>query len=241
MNPYLKKIKADWKMKMSEDMEAALEEFPKHITPDSFRINELAQIRGRYFQIESETIKGIISYERRTLELNKIRESLLDFIDRLTVGDINKSEHPELNIVSENEKKEVPKTGNHETKVTPVSSKENIYSLSDLEIFSESNRDMLTAFPKIWRAVREVIVRGNKKDERIQFIFSIIVKNKMDMEKYAACLEKNKTNLKAWKFDQNKRGQYLRLKKYYGYANDLELGNMDGLANELKGLKGLGA
>ncbi len=58
--------------------------------------NELIHLEGRYNQVQSETIKGIISYETRTLQLNRIRESAIQMIVNLEYKDLNPGHSSEL-------------------------------------------------------------------------------------------------------------------------------------------------
>ncbi len=80
--PIKKKIKDLIK---TEDLETAIDTLADYVEskhPDTY--NDVIQISGNYNRLKKNIQKGIISQENSTLEMNKIRNSLLSLVDELS-------------------------------------------------------------------------------------------------------------------------------------------------------------
>ena len=68
---------------VSKDINEFFDEYAKRILTNSKESNLSISIEGRFRELKSQEIKGIISNEEYNRELNKIRASIIDLIDQL--------------------------------------------------------------------------------------------------------------------------------------------------------------
>ncbi len=62
--------------------------FKKTLKPGSDKYNDYLALEGRYQDVSRQLLQGIISNEDATLEFNRIRQALIDFIDSIRESDI---------------------------------------------------------------------------------------------------------------------------------------------------------
>ena len=68
---------------VSKDIDVFFEEYANRILANSKESNLVISIEGRFRELKNQEIKGIISNEEYNRELNRIRSSLLDLIDKI--------------------------------------------------------------------------------------------------------------------------------------------------------------
>ncbi|MCC6725502.1 MAG: hypothetical protein IT258_13420, partial [Saprospiraceae bacterium] len=60
----------------------------KMLKPGTDRYKDYLALEGRYQDISRQLLQGVVSNEDATLEFNKIRQSIIDFIDGLLESDL---------------------------------------------------------------------------------------------------------------------------------------------------------
>ncbi|MBI1227284.1 MAG: TonB family protein [Bacteroidetes bacterium] len=73
---------------IAQGIDLTLAALKKTLIPGTDRHNDLILLEGRYQDVSRQLLQGIIANEEATLEFNKIRKELLDFINGLKESDI---------------------------------------------------------------------------------------------------------------------------------------------------------
>lgn len=238
---FLKKLQAKLKIKAAEDLELVLDDLLSLLHPTSPLMNEWVQVKGRYSQVESETVKGILSYDQRTLQLNRIRENLLELLDRIAIADLNREHSAEVaEYLDQFAENSTPLTESKSAETAPSELSEiKKITLDDLEILTETHRSTLTCFPKVYRSARSVLVRGNKSDERIAPYFQTITKNLETLEKFVKLISPIEKKIKQIRLNREHQGYWLRFRKFKNWAADVELEGLDKVGANIEELQEL--
>ncbi|MCF8243934.1 MAG: TonB family protein [Saprospiraceae bacterium] len=84
----LESIQNELRDLVPQGTDLALAAFKKMLKPGSDCFNDYLALEGRYQDVGRQLLQGIISNENATLEFNKIRQALLDFISSLKEADL---------------------------------------------------------------------------------------------------------------------------------------------------------
>lgn len=77
------KFRDELKSIASKDINEFFEDYAKRILSNSTESNLIIALEGRYRELKNQEIKGVISNEEFNREMNKIRASLIDLIDKI--------------------------------------------------------------------------------------------------------------------------------------------------------------
>ena len=217
MNPAtnLPSLKTALKKRVALDLEKTLEELLALLPDSSARKNELIQLEAAFYQIESETRKGIIDYDFRLLQLNRIRASLLDLIDDLKPADLSPDtpvSAPELQI---------PKS----------------MALTDFDLFIAENQTILQSFPRVYRSARSIIVRHDRNNPEIQTVFQAIQSHLPLLKQYEGLLSPIRGKIHQIRLKNENRPYWIRYQQLQAVAAELEIETLKNLENVLTDLE----
>ena len=226
-NEFLLSLRSDLKKQLADDLEKTLEALFPLLLDSSKLKNELVHLEGTFNQIESETRKGIIDYDFRLLQLNRIRESAMQLIDEIGLADLDAKTHPELHTLVVRE----------ETSLQPEPVKK--IQLPDFEIFVAENESILKQFPRIYRSARSLIVRGQRESEEMQEVYETIRAHLPALKAYAELLRPIEAIRQKLRMQAENKTHYLRFQQLAEVAAYLELSELNTITATMPQLKAL--
>ena len=212
---YLYSLQTELKKEVAEDLEKAFEKLFTSLARSSALLNELLQLEGTFNQIEAETRKGIIEYNFRLLQLNRIRASAIELIDKLELADLNPATNPEVTTAMENIPN-IPVSQVEPQHTTPI-------SLSDFELFMAEHQPILHAFPRIFRSARSILVRNDKNNPEIQVVYQAILPQLPMLEQYERLLTPIRDKINKIRLQPENQPFWIRYKQLHEVATELEV------------------
>lgn len=88
-------IKKELKDVLQEGIDILLTTLKSLLSDHTDKYNDFILLEGRYREVNQQLLQGVISYESAQLEFNKIRKSLIDFIESLEENHLKGKETPE--------------------------------------------------------------------------------------------------------------------------------------------------
>jgi TonB family protein len=88
-------IKNELKEVLQEGIDISLTTLKSILADSTDKYNDLVLLEGRYREVNQQLLQGVISYENAQLEFNKIRKSLLDFIESMEENHLKGKEAPD--------------------------------------------------------------------------------------------------------------------------------------------------
>ncbi len=177
----LENTKQDLNKKLSEHLEKGIELLLNIIDEDSNLKLDIYQQRGKYNEIEQDSLQGVIKYDDKMFYTNKVRVALLEIIDKLILSDFEKdndhwSAEEKLLLVQRN-----PTT----TRTTAVSApatttitEDKIYTYKDLEIYRSLNSELLKVYPILYREISAIVYRGSTNNEESTMFMNSLNRHK---------------------------------------------------------------
>jgi|GEM_PF-4508424 len=225
---------------VTEHLEKGIDLLLAIINEDSKLKMDIYQFKGKYNEIEQDTIQGIIKYDDKMFYSNKIRIGLLEIITRLKVDDLSiASKHWSV------EEKELLKNRLHTTistattvttitqAVTPPENKE--YTAEDLALFRAKHSKLLTYFPVLYRNISAIVYRQSGDPH----LMTNLHHNKGFLEQYKMVLN----DLQAIRNDlsQLEQGEYydLLIKSFINFKSQLNPETINDIGPKLEELNQL--
>lgn len=213
-------LKTDLKKRLAENLEKTLEELLEFVLDSSPRKNELFQLEAAFNQIESESRKGIIDYDFRLLQLNRVRASALDLIDELEPADIYLM--PTASPVPPSEAP-APK---------PV-------SLAEFDLLISEFQGILQSFPRVYRTARSIIVRNDRNNPDIQTVYRAFKNHLPLLKQYEKLLSPIRGKIHQIRMKNEYRPYWVRYQQLQSVAAELEVNTMNSLQDSLTDLEEL--
>lgn len=91
----LSDIKKELKEVLQEGIDISLTTLKSLLANSTDKYNDLVLLEGRYREVNQQLLQGVITYENAQLEFNKIRKSLIDFIETLEENHLKGKEAPD--------------------------------------------------------------------------------------------------------------------------------------------------
>ncbi len=249
----LNAFQSELKRAIVTDMENSFERLFEVVSDSSDRKNELYMLSGQYNQAETQFRKGIIDYDDQVLIMNKVRNSMLEYIDDLKLTDFNEKASPEiaqyLASLAEAPKEKVvvkespvaaanPQPRAFEAPEGPPQVTRQI-TMIDLELLSETERSLLTRYPVVYRQVRAIIFRGGTNNPDAVTAYNTIIAKKEILRAYNEFLQPIETNIRNIRMKAEDKTFDILYRKFKDIASRLSLDNIDSLHPELPGLQDL--
>ncbi|MBK8491993.1 MAG: hypothetical protein IPL49_14180 [Saprospirales bacterium] len=225
---YLQSLQTELKMGVAEDLEKTLEKLFPLLSRSSPLINEFLQLEGTFNQVEAETRKGIIEFNFRLLQLNRIRAGAIELIDKLQLADLNPATNPEVTAALEN----IPNTP-----ASPIIPQRTAsISLSDFELFIAQHQSILYSYPRIYRSARSILVRNDKNNPDIQVVYQAILPQLPMLEQYERLLAPIREKINKIRLQRENQPFWIRYKQLHEVATELEVDTILDLEQALPNL-----
>ncbi|MBK7407484.1 MAG: hypothetical protein IPJ40_04965 [Saprospirales bacterium] len=228
---YLQSLQTELKMGVAEDLEKTLEKLFPLLSRSSPLINEFLQLEGTFNQVEAETRKGIIEFNFRLLQLNRIRAGAIELIDKIELADLNPATNPEVKAVLESIST-IPAS-------PPAHQNAAAISLSDFDLFISQHQSILHAFPRIFRSARSILVRNDKNNPEIQSVFQAIQHRLPSLEQYETLLAPIREKINKIRLQRENQPFWIRYKQLNEVASTLEVETISELEKALPELEEL--
>lgn len=226
----LNQLKVGLQKRISENLELALEGLFSIIADNSSLKNELIHLEGQFNQLESETRKGIIDYNFRVLQLNRIREGALQLVEQIEIKDLSEIAllPTEPSLSSEPLIRNLSPKIEKEPAQTPAQ-----ISLADFELFVEENRALLTAFPKVYRKAKSIIYKNDRLGNEHQTAYQTIQVALPFLSKYEELLSPIRNNIHQIRLNPDHRKYWIRYTQVKEIPFDAELEDLAEVRNSL--------
>jgi len=185
---YLLSIKTQLKLLLIEQLEKSLEHIDSLIVSESEYKNQILLLKGQSNQLQKEANSGTLDQRDRLLRLNRIREQAIFLIDDLTYRDLSVPEDEAFDNFKTAYLKN-PTASEPESK-DQVNIPPKKATITDLEIFCELHKDMFRFFPKLFRKMREHIIRNNPYDPETGPLLEGFQKFQAELNSYREKLQK---------------------------------------------------
>ena len=258
---FLETFKEGLKKDVTESLEDSLESFFKLINDKSPLKNKLVHLETHFNQIKTDTLKGIISYDTRMLQTNRVLDGTLQLIDELTYPDLEAEYSEELKEAIESYNKEVQaaspgtivptQTSSTVEPSTSTSALEKaeahklvtneqtatLINFAEFEIYMAEHDDLLRSFPRIYRRGREITMRRDLKGAN-QFS-QVITPNLDKMHQAQTMFNPIRDAIKEIRKNADHQIFWLKYKTFNDLMSTLETGTIEQLSNQLPKLQAL--
>lgn len=242
---------------LSEHLEKGINSLLSIIDNDSNLASDVYQMRGKFYEVEQDSIKGIIKYEDKMFYSNQVRVGILEIIDNLTINDFTKDSE----FWSEDEKTLLKSA----VKPTPVISEEpipeqvtknpvsaqlpdeqptatltnqKVYTVEDLELIKAQHTKLLSYFSVTYREISALVYRGSN-DDQISIIVNSFNSNIDQLKQFKELLTDLKANEHQLKGLEKEEYYLILIRRMVDFKSTLKSDSIPEIQTKLLELKEL--